>query len=475
MVVIEMYPAYGKVIGGSKDLHNAIQDACKFKVQGAEMSELYRKHRWDGYKKLYNKSTHRFPQGLLGNVLDVIEAHRLKVEIKYMYECPFLDFSSSLPMTGAKLRNYQEEAIEKALEAQRGIIQVATGGGKTVIASGLIAKLNAPTLFMVHTRDLLYQAKSSFEDILGVPIGQIGDGVVDPHQITVATTQSIAMYMGIKCNIEDKTENMTLCGDRSEIVAEVVNNTKLVIWDEVHRIACDMACAVADIINAPYRIGLSASPWRDDGCDMMMHGAIGPVIYRLSASDLISMGYLVKPTIVMQSMTDISTAFEYASIYKQQVVDNKMRNQWIVEKAIKEVGVGRPTLILVKQISHGRTLQKMLKQQWGDVDFLSGKDSSFYRKTTIEKMKEGSIDILIASTIADEGLDIPRIASVILAGGGKSSTKALQRVGRALRLYEGKKEAIIYDIWDQSPYLKEQGLKREEIYKTEKEFEVWRF
>ena len=73
MVVIEMYPAYGKVVGGSKDLHDAIQDACKFKVQGAEMSELYRKHRWDGYKKLYNKSTHKFPQGLLSNVLDVIE------------------------------------------------------------------------------------------------------------------------------------------------------------------------------------------------------------------------------------------------------------------------------------------------------------------------------------------------------------------------------------------------------------------
>ena len=66
---------------------------------------------------------------------------------------------------------------------------MATGSGKTVVAAAMIARLGQPALFFVHTKDLLYQAKSYFENILKVPVGQIGDGVVDIQPITVATIQ----------------------------------------------------------------------------------------------------------------------------------------------------------------------------------------------------------------------------------------------------------------------------------------------
>ena len=104
------------------------------------------------------------------------------------------------------------------------------------------------------------------------------------------------------------------------------------------------------------------------------------------------------------------------------------------------------------------------------VDFLSGRDYTDVRVGTINDMREGKIDLLIASTIADEGLDIKRLTAVILAGGGKSSTRALQRIGRVLRPYEGKTQAYVVDFNDQSKYLKEHSEKRKKIYQTENKF-----
>ena len=224
------------------------------------------------------------------------------------------------------------------------------------------------------------------------------------------------------------------------------------------------------ITNAYYWIGLSASPWRDDNADLLMEGIIGPVIYTLSASDLIRMGYLVKPIIKMEKVNPVTLTGTYHQLYRINVVDNQTRNQKIVDDAIGLVEQGLPTLILVKQIKHGKALQKLLKEQFGPVDFISGTDYTEKRNSAIKQMRDGEIDLLIASTIADEGLDIKRLGAVVLAGGGKSSTRALQRIGRVIRPYENKTHAVVIDYADQCDYLKDQAEKRKEIYKTEEEF-----
>ena len=65
----------------------------------------------------------------------------------------------------------------------------------------------------------------------------------------------------------------------------------------------------------------------------------------------------------------------------------------------------------------------------------------------VERLKRGELAI-IASTIFDEGVDIPEVGSLILAVGGKSTIKTLQRVGRALRPKKGENEVEIYDFID---------------------------
>ena len=74
--------------------------------------------------------------------------------------------------------------------------------------------------------------------------------------------------------------------------------------------------------------------------------------------------------------------------------------------------------------------------------------------------------------LADEGLDIPSLRAVVLASGGKSETRALQRVGRALRTAPGKTEAIVVDFFDNAPYLKEHSMARLELFRNEPTFRV---
>ena len=87
-------------------------------------------------------------------------------------------------------------------------------------------------------------------------------------------------------------------------------------------------------------------------------------------------------------------------------------------------------------------------------------------------MRKGEPQITIASVIFDEGIDVRPLDTLILAGGGKSPTRALQRIGRILRPYEGKKDAIAVDFMDNCKYMQSHSKRRLSIYKTEEEFKI---
>lgn len=453
---------------------NLISDECSFKIKGAEFSELYKKGRWDGVKRLFNRQTKTFSIGLLDRITKLLDNNNLEYVLVDERVLP-LNGTLNIDISGPPIRQYQREATEKAIENKRGILQVATGGGKTYIAANIIAELKFDTIFMVHTKDLLYQAKNAFEEYLGVHIGQIGDGIIDIQPITIATMQSISKALGknFKNTDEDvsKEKNINITKDNKCHILEKLDDTQLVIWDEVHRIACDMAMGVSDAIkNAHYRIGLSASPWRDDNADLMIEAAIGRVVYKISASELIKMGYLVPPIIKMENIAAVQQTGTYDQLYKANIVDNEYRNRRILHHVEILMEQNIPTLILVKHIRHGKILQKLIKENFGPVDFLSGNDYAEIRNRTINALREGQKHLLIASTIADEGLDIKRLGAVILAGSGKSSTRALQRVGRAIRTFEGKDHAVIIDFIDQCQYLYQHAQERKIIYHQEEEF-----
>lgn len=490
MITIEINNVYGKIIDHlTIDQLTIIQQECQFKVEGADFKQYaFRTKRrggfeWDGYKKLFNIQTRRFPIGLLDRVVNLFEKNGVQVNIinkrKIDRDFYYYDHDPSF------LRNYQHECVLQSVIHGNGIVKVATGGGKTVIAGCTIGALGKKSIFIVHTRDLLYQAKESFQRLFpDENIGQIGDGVIDYQDITVATMQTLAILGGVETGSnsydeESSNDEQKIEADdrRRKEFAAYAKAVQCVMMDEVQIVCSQTAYAVRFLFEyANYAFGYSASPWRDDGSDLMIEGAFGKRIIDITASFLIKQGYLIKPIIeIHDTCYDTSNQpTKYVEVYKKFIVENIARNMQVVNDAISEYNNGKNTLILVTQIKHGEELQNIMSAMGVPVSFISGKSGMKRRKQAIQDMRDGKIQILIATTIADVGLDIPRLESLIEAGAGKSSVTALQRLGRIMRLFDGKSSCKFITYDDHVRYLSEHIKRKIEIWSTEEEFIIRR-
>lgn len=463
------------------EVANRISDECSYEIAASEYMKRQNKYKyqnWDGTKKLYHRGHRTFPAGLYHRISRILN------EAGIEYKTQWTDTTTRYQPTSPILRKdvyaprpYQQIAIGRAWEAMRCMIQVATGGGKTVIAGHLMAKIGGPVVFLVHTKDLLYQAKDMFAEMFVTPIGQVGDGVVDPQFITIATIQTLALALDIKYK-QDKTNEDDTWKDTTKIdetnklvILRMLRDCEVLFMDECHRVACTMAQSVVDAIpNAQFRYGLSASPWRDDGADIVLEGCFGHVEVNISATHLIEKNYLVRPYIRMVKgpIGRFPKKTPYTTVYDEYIVNNDIRNAEVVKQTKSLLSRGLPTLVLVRNIIHG----EMLAEQTG-LPFLSGKDDSSHRNSVLNDLRGNRLAGLVATTIADEGLDVKPLAGLVLAGAGKSSTRALQRVGRVLRPYPGKTHAEVIDFEDNAKYLYDHSKARLKIYETEPGFVLY--
>jgi superfamily II DNA or RNA helicase len=247
----------------------------------------------------------------------------------------------------------------------------------------------------------------------------------------------------------------------------------------------------------------------------MIEAATGPVIYRIGTEELVRDGYLVPPVIHVVSTVGwwkpaawgqvcrscgaqrgwMSTdkgprkeiecsncgahdkwRSEFQQAYTAEIVENGIRNMRIARIVQGKDPLVGPmegaTLVLVKQVKHGRLLQRALPGS----EFLSGRDSGSDRLRVFNAIRAGVTDVLVATTIADLGLDLPALRNLVLAAGGKSTTRHLQRIGRVARPYPGKSFARVVDLDDGHihDWFKKQAKLRRKIEKAEwGESAVW--
>lgn len=490
-IVIRVGPVTSRIENGVLDhvTINTLSESCSYEVDGAEHMKRsgrfggrYSKKEWDGKKRLYHKGHRTFGTGLLERVNVILASHGYEPQLVHT---PNPITKISLPKPGPEwdLRDYQRKSVLTCLESGRGMVKVATGGGKTVIAGHLIKAVSTKAIFLVHTKDLLYQAKSTFESMFGAEnVGQVGDGVVDSFKnIVVCTIQTAARALDVEYTKDSYAEGDEDGWRDKETptlgIQHMFHNAGLVIMDECHRVAAQTASDVVTSINAPYRFGFSASPWRDDGADLVLEAVFGEVIVDINASTLIDMGHLVSPIIRVKQVQPgrFPKGTNYSTIYEQYIVENEQRNAMVCLAADKTLKRDIPTMILVRHIKHGTLIKGLLEAyDYGgySVPFLTGKDDSQTRNSVIGDMRAGRLKSLIATTIADEGLDIKPLAGLVLAGGGKSSTRALQRVGRVLRPFEGKKVAEVTDFEDNARFLYDHSRARVKMYESESRFTI---
>lgn len=460
-----------------------LRSACSFEMKGHEFkSYAYMKKgiKWDGSKKLFNIQTRQFPIGLLTHVSNILT--NMGINVQYINKRTYNNCDKEYNIANFNMREYQTNVVMASVINGNGIIKAATGSGKTTMAARTIGAIGKWAIFIVHTRDLLYQTIESFSRIFPEEkIGQIGDGVFDYQPITVATMQSLAIIGNIKyqsykydedgANIKESKSYY----EREEIKSkfcEYKNKIGIVMFDEVQLICSQTAYSVRFLFdNANYAFGYSASPWRDDGSDMMIEAAFGSRICDVTASELIDLGYLVQPHIIIKQVNNnIWSGKKYQEIYESAIVNNVMRNMQVAHDAYDQYSAGRNTLVLVNYIAHGEILEKMLREFGAPAIFISGKSKMKQRRQVIQDMRSGKAPIVIASTIADVGLDVPILQSVVEAGAGKSSVTALQRLGRIMRPSYGKDKCYFITYRDNAPFLRTQIDNKIRIWNTEPNF-----
>ena len=138
-------------------------------------------------------------------------------------------------MTDKVLRPYQVEAVETFMKKKEGIVNIATGGGKTLVATEIIRRVRGQTLWIIDKKELLNQTKEVLEDLLGIHVGVISDGKVDIKDVTIATIQSL----------------------NNPKLKDYLYNVNFVVVDEYHKSAAESYQTLfVKLPNTKYRLGM---------------------------------------------------------------------------------------------------------------------------------------------------------------------------------------------------------------------------
>jgi len=479
---------YSKIVGSLPDkVQTELDDVLSYKHPNARHIPSVKKKKWDGVFRLYYRNRgQQFYTGLLAFVRDVLKDNNIPYvaqddRINPGKNYPELTFT---PPPNYDERDYQGVTVDRSELFTRGIISMATGGGKTISVVKLIAKLQTyPFLFFVLTKDLMDQAYDTLSTCLKVPIGRIGDGQADFQKITVCTIQTAIRALNAqnskfklkdyKFDDEDVWDEKGIeNSEKAAKIQKLIGMCKGLYMDETHHSASKTCMEVLTCAkNAYWRFGGSATPYRESGDEIMIQAMFGSKIVDINASYLIKEGYLIHPYIFFEPIDGESDYHSYGKIYKECIAENEPFNRHVADTAKHLMSRNLSTLILVQQYKQGDILKKMIPGS----EFVTGKMSSINRRNAIQDLRDRKSLCMIATSLADEGLDIPTLDAVLLAGGGASATRVNQRIGRTLRQDKNDPKAdsivVVYDHYN-TRFLKDHTKKIRRILKKEPEFTI---
>lgn len=458
--------SFVKVEADNNYIHSRLYDCLSYQDKDIlYLRNKSKKYYIDPTKSFYNKKKHCFLTGLLERVKEFLEDNEIEYSIEDLRKnedvvvCPH-------DIVGIDYYDYQEEAIQTFCKAKRGVLKLATSAGKTIIGKGIVKAIRKPTLWLTHRTQLLYQTAKRFENRLPELKGRfgiIGDGEFSPNYITFAMAQTV--FNMLKTNDND--------------IKKILGAFSVVIVDECHRMGSDsFSQVVAACTNAEYRCGLSGTPCmrNDSHEDMSLIGGIGEILVDIDVKTLVDSGVVAKPIVHYTKISgpdNIKHLREYRDVYKKGIIENKERNDTIVNTTLEALKTRKHVLSIVNNIQHGNILLDMYNKAGIKCSFCTGSMKAQDRDKELQRLVDGELDLVIATTIFDEGLSINEIDCIVLCGAGKSAPANMQRVGRGLRIKENDNTVLILDYYDCTHRILSRHSKiRYDIFKNNEGFEI---
>ena len=356
-----------------------------------------------------------------------------------------------------KLRIYQEEAVRRWVKAgKRGVIVLPTGAGKTLVAVKAIELIDKSTLVVVPTLDLLWQWKQVLEEELRIEVGVIGGDNDDLRPITVITYDSAYIRAG-----------------------ELGNKFYLIVFDECHHLPSEGYRQIAEMFASPFRLGLTATPEREDGLHKDLTRLIGGIVYRLNADSLAGnylSDYQIERIMVDLSPSERKEYEENQALYlrylkKKRIFawgpnallklimlsnsDPEARQALLARNKAVQIAFNSEAKlnVLGKLLSENSNEKIIIFTQYNDlvyeiskrflIPFITYKTSDEERDYVLQMFKAGIYQAIVASKVLDEGIDVPEASLGILLSGSGSRREFVQRLGRLLRKREGKLARLI--------------------------------
>lgn len=357
------------------------------------------------------------------------------------------------------LRDQQQsifnEIFPKIKKYGGGIITLPCGFGKTILSLYITASINLKTIILVHKKFLLDQWIERINEFIpNARVGKIFQSTVDidNKDIVVAMIQSVAMH--------DYDKN-------------VFHGFGLIIVDECHHIASKVFSKALYKINTNYTVGLSATPTRKDGLTKVFKWYLGETIY--SISNRINDSVVVYKFLFNSSDPNFVEKLQYSPKRGQAPSIAKMINSLVLVDSRNSLLCNvvtsltkipdRKILLLSHRVDHLKHLKATVDSMLTELD-IHLNTCFYYGDCTLDERKyaESSGDILFATfPMAQEGLDIPRLNTVILATPQKD---IVQSIGRAMRKFNPSCPPLIIDICDELSIFPGYTKFKHKIYKS---------
>lgn len=349
------------------------------------------------------------------------------------------------------MRQKQEVVIKAYMDSLDtkggGLISLPCGAGKTVISLYIISLIKRKTIILVHKDFLMNQWYDRIKQFLPTArIGKIQQNTADVENkdIVLAMVQSVSM----------KDYDM-----------DIFKDFGLSVFDECHHLGAEVFSKSLLKVNSKYMLGLSATPKRKDGLSKVFEWFIGDMVYCVKKRE--------EEDVLVEVHKYFNEDKEYSeemytvqqNICAPRMINNVCafldRNRLIMKLLKDNVKEKRDVLILSDRREHLRMIHEYVtSKDIGTIGYYVGGMKPDALRETCEKQI-----ILGTFSMASEGMDIPKLNTIILSS---PKSDIIQSVGRILRQKKEDRKFTpkIIDIYDDFSIFKRQGDKRLKYYKS---------
>lgn len=330
------------------------------------------------------------------------------------------------------LRPYQLDLAAHARAAMRAgcrrlLLQLPTGGGKTILVAHLLAAAAAKgkrSWFCVHRKELLEQAVQTFVEAADIHTGIVAAGYpLDPS----APVQV--------CSIGSVKRRLSRLAPPD-----------LIVFDECHHVPSASWSAIAAAVPTAHQLGLTATPQRLDGKGLgayFDHILLGPTV-----ADLIAQCYLSPYRLFAPGVLDTSALHHVAGDFNKAEVATAMGASTVVGDAVatyQRHAEGGRALVFVWSLEASRALADAFQAAGIPAAHVDGETPTDERKRAMAAFRSGTLRVLCNVDLFGEGLDVPAVDAVFLLRPTDSLGLYLQQCGRGLRMSPGKSTVRIFD------------------------------